>query len=218
MSNPTEQPLESGSPAPVANRQLPTRVPKACRRCRRNKSRCDSFRPCSLCQRSNVECEPETLDQASKGKAKPNGHRRLARLRQRTQRANRSSSREALPASVPPVQQQPLLSRGSTSAEGLASGNISEPAEPASPCEPLDYGESESAMGFARKVCASPPLLIDLNLQDVPDLQIRKPDHRSAAMLCYSGRGIWYQDSSGQVQRTTFADFHYSRWPISETA
>ncbi|KAF5603128.1 C6 transcription factor [Fusarium subglutinans] len=152
MSDPTEQTLESGSPVPVANRQLPTRVSKACRRCRRNKSRCDSFRPCSLCQRSNVECEPETLDQASKGKAKPNGHRRLARLRQRTQQANRSSSCETLPVSLPPVQQQPLLSRGTTSADGLASGNISEPAEPASPCEPLDYGESESAMGFARKI------------------------------------------------------------------
>ncbi|KAF5577132.1 C6 transcription factor [Fusarium pseudocircinatum] len=70
----------------------------------------------------------------------------------RTQQANRSSSREALPVSAPPGQQQPLLSRGNTSAEGVEGEDISEPAEPASPCEPLDYGESESAMGFARKI------------------------------------------------------------------
>jgi hypothetical protein len=37
-------------------RQLPTRVSNACDRCRRNKSRCDPFRPCSLCTRANVEC------------------------------------------------------------------------------------------------------------------------------------------------------------------
>ncbi|KAF5684973.1 C6 transcription factor [Fusarium denticulatum] len=152
MPGRTEQPPECTSPAPAENRQLPTRVSKACRRCRRNKSRCDSFRPCSLCQRANVECEPETLDQGSKGKTKSNGHRRLARLRQRTQQANRSSSRDALPVSAPPAQQQPLLSHGNTSAEEVDGRDISEPAEPVSPCEPLDYGESESAMGFARKI------------------------------------------------------------------
>jgi hypothetical protein len=35
---------------------LATRVSKACDRCKRNKSRCDPFRPCSLCVRSNTEC------------------------------------------------------------------------------------------------------------------------------------------------------------------
>jgi hypothetical protein len=38
------------------SRQLPTRVSNACNRCRRNKSRCDPYRPCSLCTRANVEC------------------------------------------------------------------------------------------------------------------------------------------------------------------
>jgi hypothetical protein len=37
-------------------RQLPTRVSNACDRCRRNKSRCDPYRPCSLCTRANVPC------------------------------------------------------------------------------------------------------------------------------------------------------------------
>lgn len=36
--------------------RLPTRVSNACQRCRRNKSRCDSYRPCSLCRRANADC------------------------------------------------------------------------------------------------------------------------------------------------------------------
>lgn len=32
------------------------RVGRACARCRRNKSRCDSFRPCALCTRAGASC------------------------------------------------------------------------------------------------------------------------------------------------------------------
>ena len=35
---------------------LATRVSKACDRCKRNKSRCDTFRPCSLCLRAGTDC------------------------------------------------------------------------------------------------------------------------------------------------------------------
>ncbi|THW40431.1 hypothetical protein D6D21_06829 [Aureobasidium pullulans] len=41
---------------PRQSTPLPTRVSKACDRCKRNKSRCDSYRPCSLCLRANAEC------------------------------------------------------------------------------------------------------------------------------------------------------------------
>lgn len=44
-------------------RQLPTRVSNACDRCRRNKSRCDPYRPCSLCTRANVECVAGNYEQ-----------------------------------------------------------------------------------------------------------------------------------------------------------
>ncbi|KAL6235292.1 hypothetical protein BDW75DRAFT_230471 [Aspergillus navahoensis] len=37
---------------------LPTRVSSACERCRRHKTRCDPFRPCSLCVRAQVHCRP----------------------------------------------------------------------------------------------------------------------------------------------------------------
>lgn len=53
--------------APSSNlsggRQLPTRVSNACDRCRRNKSRCDPYRPCSLCTRANVECVAGNYEQ-----------------------------------------------------------------------------------------------------------------------------------------------------------
>ncbi|KAH7148146.1 putative C6 transcription factor [Fusarium sp. MPI-SDFR-AT-0072] len=148
MPNPTEPPPENGSSVPVANRQLPTRVSNACRRCRRNKSRCDSFRPCSLCVRANVECEPAPLDEASKGRARSNSHRRRAKLRQRPQ--SRSSS-NALPPSAPPIQ-QPSFDCENTSAESFEEENVPESAERPDSRVPLDYGESESAMGFARKI------------------------------------------------------------------
>lgn len=35
---------------------LATRVSSACDRCKRNKSRCDIYRPCSLCLRASTEC------------------------------------------------------------------------------------------------------------------------------------------------------------------
>ncbi|KFY95226.1 hypothetical protein V500_02903 [Pseudogymnoascus sp. VKM F-4518 (FW-2643)] len=41
---------------PASSRLLPTRVSKACARCRRKKSRCDAYRPCSLCVRANATC------------------------------------------------------------------------------------------------------------------------------------------------------------------
>ncbi|KAK9235565.1 fungal-specific transcription factor domain-containing protein [Lipomyces kononenkoae] len=39
-----------------SHRMLPTRVNKACQRCRRHKIRCDTYRPCSLCVRANSPC------------------------------------------------------------------------------------------------------------------------------------------------------------------
>ncbi|KFZ12161.1 hypothetical protein V502_07238 [Pseudogymnoascus sp. VKM F-4520 (FW-2644)] len=54
---------------PASSRLLPTRVSKACARCRRKKSRCDAYRPCSLCVRANATCihitDPNTLAQVS---------------------------------------------------------------------------------------------------------------------------------------------------------
>ncbi|KAF4332607.1 C6 transcription factor [Fusarium beomiforme] len=77
----------------------------------------------------------------------------LTRIHQRRpQQRSSSSSNDALSVSAPPVQQQPCLSLDNTSAEGIGNGRISDSVERTSSCEPLDFGESESAMGFARKI------------------------------------------------------------------
>ncbi|RAH76558.1 hypothetical protein BO86DRAFT_451583 [Aspergillus japonicus CBS 114.51] len=46
---------------------LPTRVSSACERCRLHKSRCDPYRPCSLCVRANVECRQRPAIQRRAG-------------------------------------------------------------------------------------------------------------------------------------------------------
>lgn len=61
-----------------------------------------------------------------------------------------------------PPQRRPLNvlpSRENTSVEGFGDEIIAEPAEPPGSWVPQDYGESESAMGFARKVGISPSSL-----------------------------------------------------------
>ncbi|KAH6959794.1 hypothetical protein BKA56DRAFT_601251 [Ilyonectria sp. MPI-CAGE-AT-0026] len=63
MSAPSGNGTSELDSVPPTTRRMPTRVPNACRRCRRNKSRCDSYRPCSLCSRANVPCEPAPVDE-----------------------------------------------------------------------------------------------------------------------------------------------------------
>jgi hypothetical protein len=55
--------MASATPSASEGRQLPTRVSNACDRCRRNKSRCDPYRPCSLCTRANVQCLAGSYEQ-----------------------------------------------------------------------------------------------------------------------------------------------------------
>ncbi|RBA15934.1 hypothetical protein FPRO05_12155 [Fusarium proliferatum] len=62
-----------------------------------------------------------------------------------------SLHRDALPTSAPPTQ-RPSPSCENTSVEGFGDEIIAEPAEPPGSWVPQDYGESESAMGFARKI------------------------------------------------------------------
>lgn len=53
---PLKHDMNQANQDPRQSTPLPTRVSKACDRCKRNKSRCDSYRPCSLCLRANAEC------------------------------------------------------------------------------------------------------------------------------------------------------------------
>ncbi|KAF2024668.1 hypothetical protein EK21DRAFT_104527 [Setomelanomma holmii] len=117
-----------------------------CDRCRRNKSRCDPVRPCSLCVRANVECSTSS-----------NEHQSRSTKRKRTNESSRegpdSSTLQALTTrsalSAPPSE-EPEHNHSRNEAD-------SRPAE-----EPLlseesrrpgiAGGEVDSAMGIAQKV------------------------------------------------------------------
>ncbi|KAL2799735.1 hypothetical protein BJX66DRAFT_292541 [Aspergillus keveii] len=42
--------------------QIPKRVFRACQRCQRQKLKCDTQRPCTLCARTGVECVPASTE------------------------------------------------------------------------------------------------------------------------------------------------------------
>ncbi|KAH9213749.1 hypothetical protein DL95DRAFT_162390 [Leptodontidium sp. 2 PMI_412] len=47
--------------------RLPTRVSKACDRCKSQKKRCDLARPCRHCVRAQIECKTQTLETKGQG-------------------------------------------------------------------------------------------------------------------------------------------------------
>ncbi|KAF2718786.1 hypothetical protein K431DRAFT_230181 [Polychaeton citri CBS 116435] len=69
---------------------LPTRVSRACDRCRRNKSRCDPYRPCSLCTRSGAQCATNSAQHA--GPTSNSKVQRSSNPRHRTIEAGDTSS------------------------------------------------------------------------------------------------------------------------------
>jgi hypothetical protein len=130
-------------------RQLPTRVSNACDRCRRNKSRCDPFRPCSLCTRANVECL-----------ASSNEHQPRPTKRKRTRDP---SCDEPLP---PPLQsviesfpQSTLVQEpdhASDNRDHATSQPRSEPRQDEESRLPsVADGQVDSAMGIAQKVSST---------------------------------------------------------------
>ncbi|KAF1850458.1 uncharacterized protein K460DRAFT_269742 [Cucurbitaria berberidis CBS 394.84] len=108
-------------------RQLPTRVSNACERCRRNKSRCDPFRPCSLCVRANIECSFASGEAPSR-----------VLKRKRTQGPLRETSRE-----------QDLIPNHGDSRRAIEPDviDIEESRRPS-----IAEGELDSAMGIAQKM------------------------------------------------------------------
>ncbi|KAJ4265272.1 hypothetical protein NW762_004557 [Fusarium torreyae] len=110
--------------------------------------KCDSFRPCSLCARANVDCEQALSEDTPTSRAKSNNQRRRGKLRQRVQ--SRSSSDVASASAQ--SDQQPSLPPERISPSFGENERATEPRDQPSAWAPLDFGESESAMGFARKI------------------------------------------------------------------
>ncbi|OIW26198.1 hypothetical protein CONLIGDRAFT_581632 [Coniochaeta ligniaria NRRL 30616] len=104
-------------------RRLPTRVSKACERCRRNKSRCDPYRPCSLCVRANVECSISSINLPTS--------RRLLRLL---------------------VSSHPVHSTEGSGSSRESNIHLDMDAESLSRRQSIADGEADSAVGIAHKI------------------------------------------------------------------
>jgi hypothetical protein len=126
---------------PSGGRQLPTRVSTACDRCRRNKSRCDPFRPCSLCIRANVEC----IAGSNEDQPRPT-------KRRRTREPLRDEHLNSEPPTVsrPHAQFEPAPSHNRTEPDVLSAGGNHQDVESWRPS--VGEGPVDSAVGIAHKV------------------------------------------------------------------
>ncbi|KAI5919195.1 putative C6 transcription factor [Camillea tinctor] len=181
------------SPIP---RRLPTRVTKACRRCRRNKSRCDSFRPCSLCLRADVDCEAAEADTPLNSIPPVGNQSQGLNIRKRPR--SRSGCDEHY---SPPVSR---TRRVSIHPDTNRRDDI-ESQPPATACTEasnswatVDYTESDSAMGIARKIYR-------LGSQSIGDHMISAiPD---------GGNGIWMPERRHNDKREPISVILRSRFP-----
>ncbi|KAI0011309.1 hypothetical protein F4779DRAFT_574336 [Xylariaceae sp. FL0662B] len=131
---------------PRAHR-LPTRVSNACERCRRNKSRCDAFRPCSLCVRANVECSSSSCNIPSRA---PKGKRKRSRSRGRSEASDQRFAVGVSNRPPPrPEKQDTIQSHGDSSRESDTEAIMDAETRQASVAD----GEADSAVGIAHKIC-----------------------------------------------------------------
>ncbi|KAH6639228.1 putative C6 transcription factor [Boeremia exigua] len=125
-----------------ATRQLPTRVSAACDRCRKNKSRCDPFRPCSLCVRANIDCSSTHVEtpvtRATKRRRTRISSRETSRDRTETSRVLSEVAQEDAS-----VQRLHITDPGAVSEEP----GLGESTRPNS----VDR-EADSAMGIAQRI------------------------------------------------------------------
>ncbi|KAL2132345.1 hypothetical protein VTI74DRAFT_3916 [Chaetomium olivicolor] len=134
-------------------RRLPTRVSKACERCRRNKSRCDPFRPCSLCVRANVECSSSSYQLPTRSGA-PKRKRTWEHSCDDSQRSHQRPSSDATCTTPPlfrPDEQHPLHSHDGSQASRDIEVEITMDTE--SRRQSVAVGEADSAVGIAHKIC-----------------------------------------------------------------
>jgi hypothetical protein len=139
---------------PSEGRQLPTRVSNACDRCRRNKSRCDPYRPCSLCTRANVPCLAGSHEQRP---------RSFKRKRTRPQSCDAFVPPEAPSATevspqIPTRQELDEISNDRVNTVIQSQPQAFEDAQ--SRRQSITESQVDSAMGIAQKVGSPPPILM----------------------------------------------------------
>lgn len=126
---------------------LATRVSSACDRCKRNKSRCDTYRPCSLCLRAGTECTSINARPATSRQAGSTTETSVLRQQngKRRQKSTSSGDDGRRLRSVHRLQSfQTINDHAETGNLGNELSNNHSDAE--------DDGEAESTMGMARKI------------------------------------------------------------------
>ncbi|CAG7931493.1 unnamed protein product [Penicillium olsonii] len=133
---------------------LPTRVRSACERCRRHKSRCDPVRPCSVCIRAKVDCQPLPTS------ARPGKANSLKRLGSKQTRNPRSRSHiSPVTSSEHSIHRRDsgrdtaLLDQVTSADEPSRANDATLPTDGQNMPSPMSCGEPESAIGIAQRIC-----------------------------------------------------------------
>ncbi|KAI5235954.1 hypothetical protein E4T43_08909 [Aureobasidium subglaciale] len=130
---------------------LPTRVSKACDRCKRNKSRCDSYRPCSLCLRANAECTSTSRGAASVTRQASAGGETTASRSSTNKRRRIASSPEASESHARTISRlrsfEDIASR-----QNLEDADQTHQDSRSDAGNDDDDGEAENTMSMARKI------------------------------------------------------------------
>jgi hypothetical protein len=183
-------------------RQLPTRVSNACDRCRRNKSRCDPYRPCSLCTRANVECVAGNYEQQT---------RSTKRKRTQGPSCEETAPPEALSvkgttSQAPPSQRLEETSNDRHDTAGQPQTEVIQDAE--SRRQSVTEAQVDSAMGIAQKVGFQSSFHTGTQTHTkLPDISIEWPGYTCASKNNFCNTG-W------RCVRKTFSN---SRRSCSET-
>ncbi|GFF31074.1 transcription factor C6 [Aspergillus udagawae] len=135
--------LDSGAYSNYTRSPLPTRVSSACERCRRHKTRCDPFRPCSLCARAKVDCQPLPASRTRKDSTRKS--KRSLRSHQRQRTTSTASAVQPSESFDDPNNEAPPVEGTNNDRCISTDGRVTHPA--------IDYGEAESTMGIVQKIC-----------------------------------------------------------------
>ncbi|KAK9472964.1 fungal-specific transcription factor domain-containing protein [Dipodascopsis tothii] len=125
----------------------PKRTPRACVRCRKQKLKCDPYRPCALCERAHVECvsRPEPATEQKRDERPPK-RPLAAMLHSQSSSTSREESSESSFKLSPSVAPKPPVSppTGTPSRPAASSSGRSLSPSPIAPAAPSPLAASAS--------------------------------------------------------------------------
>ncbi|KAK9367012.1 fungal-specific transcription factor domain-containing protein [Lipomyces kononenkoae] len=150
-----------------SNRMLPTRVNKACQRCRRHKIRCDSYRPCSLCVRANSPCVSAVDHPHPSKKLKLNSSSAESEAPSKADRDTSSFNRSRS------LQEETNLAQVETRLQTVAHASPEDKSEFFTE-DSGEYREVPSALGITRKIFGIHGRnVVDRTTSAIPDGEMR---------------------------------------------